>query len=153
MTQPAYDKYDPIANGFRARLAADLTLNGDGSFLGAVSLNASGKVVPGTGGQSGLVGVLLKNASRGPVGQYALLPGTVNPNAPIAATAGSVVDVMMQGEIVGLDKTAFPAGSKVYTTTGGVLSVTGGTGKFLVGFTIQAGRLHVAVAVGQVAQA
>jgi hypothetical protein len=153
MTQPSYDKYDPIASGFRARLAADLTLNGDGSYLGAVSLNASGKVVTGTAGQSGLVGVLLKNASRGPVGQYAALPGAVNPNAPIAATAGSQVDIMQYGEIVGLDTTAFPAGSKVYAAADGTLSVTGGTGKFLIGFTIQAGRLRVCVAVGQVAQA
>jgi len=152
MVQPSYDKYDPIASGFRARLAADLTLT-NGSFLGGVSLNASGRVVVGTAGQSGLVGVLLKNAGRGPVSQYGALPGTVNPNAPIATVAGSQVDIMQFGEIVGLDKAVFLAGSKVYTTTAGVLSLTGGTGRFLVGFTIEAGRLRVCVAVGQVAQA
>jgi len=151
MVQPSYDKYDPIASGFRARLAADLVLT-SGSFLGAVSLNAAGRVVVGTTGQSGLVGVLLKNAGRGPVSQYGALPGTVNPNAPIATVAGSQVDIMQFGEIVGLDKTVFLAGSKVYTTTAGVISLTGGVGRFLVGFTIEAGRLRVCVAVGQVAQ-
>lgn len=153
MTQPTYDKYDPIATGFRARLAADLTLDGNGTFFGAVSLNASGRVVVGTAGQSGLVGVLLKNAAKTPVSQYGALPGGVNANAPIAATAGSQVDVMQFGEIVGLNKTSFPAGTKVYTTAAGVISTTGGTGRFLVGFTIEAGRLRVCVAVGQVAQA
>jgi hypothetical protein len=152
MVQPSYDKYDPIASGFRARLAADLTLT-NGTFLGGVSLNASGRVVAGTAGQSGLVGVLLKNAGRGPVSQYGALPGTVNPNAPIATVAGSQVDIMQFGEIVGLDTTAFPAGTKVYTTTAGVIAAGGSpTGRFLVGFTIEAGRLRVCIAAGAVAQ-
>jgi len=143
--QPSYDKYDPISGGFRARLAADLTLT-NGSFVGGVSLNASGRVVVGAAGQTGLVGVVVKNAARGPVGQYAALPGAVNPNAPIATTAGSAVDVITSGEIVGLDTTAFPAGTKIYANnTTGVLSTTSAGGT-QIGHTVEAGRLIVRVA-------
>jgi hypothetical protein len=153
MAQPSYDKYDPIASGFRGRLAADLTLT-NGSFLGGVSLNASGKVVVGTAGQSGLVGVLLKNAPRSSVGQFSTPPGAVSQYAPIATVAGSQVDIMQFGEINGLDTTAFPAGTKVYTTAAGVIAAGGvATGRFLIGFTIEAGRLRVNCPAGLVAQA
>jgi hypothetical protein len=141
-----YDKYDPISGGFRAILNADLVLT-NGAFVGAVSLNASGLVVAGTAGQSGCVGVVVKNVARGPITQWATTSlGTANPSAPIGAMAGDVVDIMTSGEINDLDTTAFPAGSKIYAAASGALSTTGGTGKVLVGHTVEAGRLIVRVA-------
>lgn len=131
-----YDKYDPISGGFRARLNANLTLT-SGAYIGAVSLNSSGRVVTGTAGQSGMVGVLVKNAARTP-------DGTPNPNAPIGAMAGDVVDIMTDGEIVDLDTTAFPAGSAIYAAANGVLSTTNTGTK--VGWTVEAGRLIVRIA-------
>lgn len=142
-----YDKYEPIAGGFRARLNAALTLT-NGAYFGAVSLNASGRVVAGTGGQTGAVGVLVKNVARGPIGQWgtALNGGTPNSYAPIGAQAGDVVDIMTNGEIVDLDPAVFVAGTKFYAAADGTISATGGTGKVPIGFTVEAGRLIVRVA-------
>lgn len=141
-----YDKYDPISGGFRGRLNAALTLT-DGSIgpVG-VSLNASGRVVVGTGGQSGLVGILVKNVARGPVGQWgtSMQGGTPNAYAPIGAQAGDVVDIMTSGEIVDLDVDDFPAGTKFYSDAAGVISSTN-TGT-PIGYTVEAGRLIVRVA-------
>lgn len=150
-----YDKYDPISGGFRALLGAALTLTNGGIGPVAVSLNASGRVLVGTAGQSGPVGVMVKNVARGPVGPWgtSLSGGTPNANAPIGAQVGDAVDIMTSGEIVDIDPAAFPAGSKVYAATDGTLSTTGGTGKFLVGYTVTAGRLVVRFAAGQAAQA
>lgn len=147
-----YDKYDPISGGFRARLNAALTLT-DGSYMGAVSLNSSGRVVEGTAGQSGLVGVVVKNAARGPVGRWdtSTTSGTPNPYAPVGALAGDVVDVMTSGEIVDLDPDDFPAGSKVYAAADGTLSTSGAAGAIQVGWTVEAGRLIVRVAGNPVA--
>ena len=141
-----YDKYDPISGGFRARLAANLTLT-NGAFIGAVSLNSAGRAVVGTAGQSGLVGVVVKNAARGPVGQWdtSTSSGTPNANAPVGALAGDVVDVMTAGEIVDLDPTDFPAGTEVYATAAGALTTTEGTNT-KIGWTVEAGRLVVRVA-------
>lgn len=149
-----YDKYEPIAGGFRALLGAALTLTNGGVGPVLVSLNASGRVIVGTAGQSGPVGILVKNVARGPVGPWgtSLTGGTPNADAPIGAQAGDAVDIMTNGEIVDLDTTAFPAGSKIYAAANGTLSATGGTGKYLVGYTVQAGRLVVRFAAGQVAQ-
>ena len=151
---PSYDKYDPIAGGSRAKLAVALTLDGNGEFgPKAVSLNASGRVVVGTAGQSGLFGILIKKAPKGPVGRFQANPfaSTPNPYAPIGTGAGEVVDVMQHGDIVELDKTAFPAGSKVFAAADGTLSTTTGSGKFLIGWTVEAGRLVVRIAAGTVA--
>lgn len=149
-----YDKYEPIAGGFRARLNAALTLTA-GSFMGAVSLNASGRVVVGTAGQSGFVGILVKNVAKGPIGQWGtdLAAGTPNAYAPIGAQAGDAVDIMTSGEIVDLDTTAFPAGTKIYANADGTLTTTGGTGDILVGWTVEAGRLIVRVAAATAALA
>lgn len=143
-----YDKYDPISGGFRAKLAADLTLDSDGEFgPRAVSLNASGRVVVGTAGQSGLVGVLVKNAAKGPVGRWGTsLAGTPNPNAPIAALAGEVVDIMTNGEIVDIE--GFNPGEKVFAAADGTLSATGGAGTVQVGYTVEANRMVVRVSAG-----
>lgn len=143
---PTFDKYDPISGGSRAKLNAALTLT-NGGFFGAVSLNASGKVVPGTAGQSGLFGVVVKNVARQPYKNWDTAPfaGTPNPYAPIGAQANDIVDVMQHGDIVGLDKTAFPAGSKVYTNAAGVISTTSATGSIQIGWTVEAGRLVVRI--------
>jgi hypothetical protein len=140
-----YDKYDPISGGFRARLNAALTLT-NGGYFGGVSLNASGRVVAGTGGQTGLVGVLVKNVAKGPLGPwFTTTNGTPNPYAPIGAQAGDAVDIMTNGEIVDIDKTAFPAGSKVYVHADGTIDTTGTAGT-AIGYTVEAGRLVVRVA-------
>lgn len=148
--KPTYDKVDPISGSFRARLAADLTLT-DGSIgpVG-VSLNTSGRVVVGTAGASGLAGLLIKNTVRQPVGQYGTPPGAVGLSF-IGAKAGEAVDIMTSGEIVGLDSAVFTPGSKVYVNTAGVLSNTAPTGKFLVGFMADKGRLIVRIPLGAAA--
>lgn len=145
-----YDKYDPISGGSRAKLNAALALTNGGIGPIAVSLNAAGRVVPGTAGQSGLFGVLVKNVARGPVGNWgtSLQGGTPNPNAPIGAMAGDVVDIMHFGDIVDLDKTAFPAGTKFYARTDGTISATSAIGAIPIGWTVEAGRLVVRVAAG-----
>ncbi|WNO27790.1 minor capsid protein [Microbacterium phage Huwbert] len=150
----AYDKFDPIIGGFRSRLAADLTLT-DGSIgpVG-VSLNASGRVVVGTGGQSGLAGILVKNVGRGPAYQWdQQVTGVPNPNSPIGAKAGDAVDILVQGHVVNLDPAAFPAGRKVYVAANGTVSVTGGAGATQIGFTVKAGQLFVNIAFNPVAAA
>lgn len=150
-----YDKYEPIAGGFRARLSAALTLANGSIGPVAVSLNGSGQVVVGTGGQSGIVGVLVKNVAKGPVGAWgtSLSGGTPNAHAPIGAQAGDVVDIMTNGEIVDLDTDDFPAGSMIYAATDGTLSDTSATGSFVIGHTVEAGRLVVRLAAGQAAVA
>lgn len=149
-----YDKYEPIAGGFRAKLNAALTLT-NGGYFGGVSLNASGRALAGSGGQTGIVGVLVKNVSRGPVGPrgLALNGGTPNPYAPIGAQAGDAVDIMTNGEIVDLDKTVFVAGTNFFAAADGSISATGGTGKTPIGFTVEAGRLVVRIAKSSAALA
>lgn len=138
-----YDKYEPIAGGFRARLKTALTLTNGSIGPVGVSLDSAGRAQVGTAGQSGLIGVLVKHVARGPVGLWGtdLHGGTPNPNAPIGAMAGDVVDIMTNGEIVDLDPTKFPAGSKVFCDAAGAISTTAGGTQ--VGFTVEAGRLVV----------
>lgn len=140
-----YDKYDPISGGFRAKLNADLTLDASGGIGPvAVSLNASGRVEVGTAGQSGYVGILVKNASRGPVERFGT-PATaiVSPHAPIGAKAGDVVDIMTSGEIVDLDPSDFPAGTMFYADADGSLTDSEGVDNPAIGWTVEAGRLIV----------
>ena len=153
---PAYDIYEPMAGGFRARLAtslaADLVNGGIGPI--AVSLNANGRMVKGTAGQSGLVGILLKNVARGPVGSWdTSLQGTPNANAPIGVRAGDAVDIMTNGTIVNLNPTDFPAGTKIFALANGTLSKTSATGAIPIGFTVDAGHLVVRVVPGIAAAA
>lgn len=149
-----YDKVDPIAGSFRAKLNAALTLT-NGGFFGGVSLNATGKVVVGTAGQSGFVGVLVKNAARAAVKQWdATLGANVNAYAPVGCQAGDVVDIMTNGDIVDLDPTVFVAGSKVWAKTDGTIEVgAGSAGSFPIGWTVEAGHLIVRIAAGVAAHA
>lgn len=139
MTTPHYDKYDPISGGFRAKLAADLTFDAEGSSgVKGVSLDANGRVVIGTGGQSGLVGVMVKNIPLYP--NLGSVAGGVNAAVPVGGKAGQVVDIMTNGEI--MDVPGLIAGNEVYVTPAGALT-TVATANFRVGFTVEANRLIV----------
>ena len=120
--QLRYDKYDPIAGGFRAVLAADfsktaVTANGTG-----VGLNSSGQVVPGAG-ISGVVGVLCATRDM---------------------KAGDIVDVMTDGECVEAVSTIVAGTVVTADTTTGALGVTAASAsKTPVGFAVEATRLVV----------
>ena len=133
-----YDKYDPINGGFRAPLAADLTFDANGEFgPKGVSLDANGRVVVGTAGQSGFVGVLVKNVPKSP--SLGNIAGAVQAAVPIGGKAGDIVDVMTAGEIV--DVPSLAAGTKYYSAADGTLNTTNTNP--IVGWTSEAGRLIV----------
>lgn len=107
-----------MTGGFRAKLNANWLL-ADLNKVVAVSLNASGKVVKGTAGQSGFVGVVC-------------LTKVLN--------ADDVVDVMQDGEIVEL--TGLAAGTSYYAVASGEgVNTTNTLPK--VGWTVEATRLVV----------
>lgn len=115
------DKYESLSGGFRAPLAADYV--GSATPVG-VSLNSSGRVVlGGVGNTVGSVGVLCK---------------------PDSAKAGSIVDIMTDGELV---EFAGAAGTVYYAdpTTGAINTTVPGAGVngFRVGHTVEATRLIV----------
>lgn len=114
-----YDKYDPKAGGFRAALAADWP-SSDLKKVFGVSLNASGQVVKGSGGSSGMVGVIVMTQ---------------------ALKAGDIVDVMTAGEIVDFGGNA---GTKYFAAAAdGAVNATSAAGKYLVGATAKGDRLIV----------
>lgn len=113
------DKYEPIGGGFRAQLNAAYNTP---ETAKAVSLNASGRVVEGTAGQSGFVGVICMGRTM---------------------RAGEVIDVMTDGELV--EVPTIPAGTAVYADAAGNLTATA-TGNTRVGHTVEAGRLVVRAA-------
>lgn len=114
-----YDKFEPYANGFRARLAADFTDSAKFGTPVGVGLNANGRLVIGPG-NTGIVGVM---------------------NLTKKKKAGDVVDTMTSGEITGFEGTA---GTKYFAdATSGAISATDGVGKTFVGFTVEADRLVV----------
>lgn len=142
MTDARYDKVNPEVGLFRAPLAADIP-SGSISATGGygpvcVSLNASGQVVIGTAGQSGFVGVLVKNLPLYP--RMGNIPGQFNAAVPIGAKAGNIVDVMTAGEII--LGTALAAGTKYYAKADGTLSTVSTDGA-PIGFTVEATRLVV----------
>lgn len=138
-----YDKYEPLAGGFRAALAADLTFDAAGNFgPKVVSLNTSGKVVVGTAGQSGAVGIMAKAVPSYP--NLGSVMGQVNAALPIGGRAGDIVDIMTHGEIVGM--TGLVAGTTYYANADGTLTATAptaGTNSWKVGHTVEADRLVV----------
>lgn len=130
-----YDKFDPIANGFRAHVAADY-LDADLGKIFGVGLDTTGKVVKGAG-NSGIVGVLVVTSK----------PGVVGPQKQISS-----VDVMQQGCVTdfGPSTTGLvpgtdfgTAGTKYYSDNTGVISTTS-TGVY-VGTTVEPDRLQVNV--------
>ena len=134
-----YDQVEPHVGIVRAPLAANLTLDAHGEFGPiAVSLDANGRVVVGTEGQSGFVGVLVKNVPVVPAGRFTAAQVV---NNWMGARAGDVVDIMTQGQI--LEVTGLAAGSAIYAVPAtGVLTTTA-SGNVRVGFTVEAGRLVV----------
>lgn len=115
-----YDKYEPLTGGFRAPLNANWLL-ADLNKVVAVSLNASGKIIKGTAGQSGFVGVVC-------------LTKVLNAN--------DIVDVMQDGEIVEL--TGLAAGTSYWAVASGEgVTATQATGLRKVGWTVEATRLIV----------
>lgn len=133
-----YDKYNPMVGNFRAPLLADW-LDANLNTVVAVSLDASGKVVVGTAGQSGFAGVVVLNKKR---------------------LAGDVVDVMRHGEIVEFDRstnnnTAFAAavaGQVYYANAAGPVETAApavAANKGRVGHTVEAGRLIVDCSIFQ----
>jgi hypothetical protein len=104
-------------------------------------------VVIGGPGNSGLVGVLVKNMPGQAMAGSALLTAIVAPGA----LAGDVVDIMVEGEIN--DLTGLVAGTNYFVDgiTGALIAGTGaGTntgpataGSKKVGWTIEATRLRV----------
>lgn len=117
-----YDKYEPLSGGHRAPLNADW-LTADLNKVVPVSLNTSGKVIKGTGGQSGFIGVVCLTR---------------------ALKANEIVDVMQDGEIVEL--TGLIAGQKYYAAADGNSLVPASgtiTGLRLVGWTVEATRMVV----------
>lgn len=134
-----YDQVEPHVGIVRAPLAADLTTDANGEFGPiAVSLDANGRVVVGTAGQSGFVGVLVKNLPMVPAGRFSAAQKV---NGWMGARAGDIVDIMTQGQI--LDCTGLAAGSAIYAVPATGALTTTATGNVRVGFTVEAGRLVV----------
>lgn len=147
-----YDKYDSQVSGFRAPLAANLTLTAQGYGPIGVGLDANGRVVAGAG-NTGLLGLLVKNMPAAATVGSATIAGITVPGA----MAGDIVDVMNFGEIV--DITGFVAGTTYWAdVTTGVLGAAqaggaapaagagSGAGSKKVGFTVEATRLVVKMA-------
>lgn len=134
-----YDKYEPLSGGFRAPLSIDWP-SADLNKIVPVSLNASGKVVKGTGGQSGLVGIVcLTGYQTTPLGTWTGL-----------RYANDIVDVMQDGEVVEL--TGLIAGQRYFAAADGNSLVPASgtiTGLQLVGWTVEATRMIVRVQSGK----
>lgn len=136
---PRYDQVEPHVGIVRAPLAAALTIPASGEFGPiAVSLDVNGRVVVGTAGNSGFIGVIVKNLPVVPAG---LVSAAAVVNNWMGARAGDIVDVMIQGQIV--DVPGLAAGSAVYAVPAtGVLNNTA-SGNIRVGFTVEATRLVI----------
>ena len=122
-----YDKYEPKAGGFRARLASlfnDTVAGGERAkdTLYGVSLDANGRAIIGVTGDSAtnIVGVLSLSEWK---------------------SEGDVIDVMTDGEVVDFEGT--PA-TLFYAQPDGSVSETA-EGGHLIGHTIENGRLNVRV--------
>lgn len=115
-----YDKYDPISGGFRAPLAADWSAD-DLNEAFAVGLDANGAVVKGAG-NSGIKGVLVLTK---------------------VVSAGKIVDVMTDGEIVEMDvnHAGIVAGTSYFGSAAGALTTV--NTDMPLGHTVEATRLVV----------
>ncbi len=139
-----YDKYDSEVSGFRAPLAANLTLVNQAIGPIGVGLDANGRVTVGAPGNSGWVGVLCKSMPAQAIAGSAVLGGVTSPGA----MANDIVDVMTYGEIV--DLTGFVAGTAYYikdadgsliAAPAGGAAPAGATKK--VGYCVEANHLIV----------
>lgn len=102
----------------RATLAADLDEDLFDTVVG-VSLDGTGKVVVGSAGQSGVVGVLVPTKWL--------------------SKAGAQVDIHKLGDIV--DITGLAAGTRYWVAANGTLTATMAAGLVYAGFTVEADRL------------
>jgi hypothetical protein len=133
-----YDQVEPHIGIVRAPLAAAITPDANGEFgpVG-VSLDANGRVVVGTAGQSGFAGILIKNVPMVPGGRFT---ASQIINNWMGLRAGDVVDIMLQGQIV--DVVGLAAGTTYYVTPAGDLTATA-AGNTKIGYTVEANRLIV----------
>lgn len=121
--------FDKVEKVVRAPLAAAWTA-GKGVPV-AVGLDAQGRVVPGDGTSSGVIGIVLQHG----------------PNAP---AAGDIVDVMSRGEIVEMSGTLAGLRVTADTTTGALDDETAAAPsatKRVIGYCVEATRLIVDVPV------
>jgi hypothetical protein len=133
-----YDKYEFMGGGFRAPLNANW-LDADLNKIVPVSLNASGKIVKGTAGQSGFVGIVcITGRAVDVVGKATGTNFTGN------KFADDIVDVMQDGEVVEL--TGLIAGQRYYAAADGnsIIPASGTiTGLRQIGWTVEATRMIV----------
>lgn len=124
------DKYEPLTGGTRAPLAADWLL-ADLAKVVPVGLDGNGKIVKGLG-NTGYVGVVVLTQVK---------------------VAGSVVDIMQDGDIVEFNSAGAVAGSNYFADAAdNVVKIGTGAqtntppaaaGSKKVGFTVEATRLVV----------
>jgi hypothetical protein len=124
------DKTDSAIGVFRAALADDIESTSIDKVI-AVGLDASGHVVPGDG-VTGIVGVLVP------------VKGTIS--------AGQIVDVLTNGEVVEVDQVTFGAGDLVYASKADGILQTAATNTSLgtVTFTDSGDVVTVSAAHGLV---
>lgn len=118
-----FDKYDPVAGGFRAPLAAAITSTDVGKIQ-AVSINTSGQAVIGGAAETAVQGLIV-----------AVRPMAIN----------EIIDVMTHGEIVEALKTAgtaWAAGDIVYAHLAGTVDAVSTSGK-IVGKMLSTTRMLV----------
>lgn len=138
-----YEQVEPHVGIVRVPLAANLTFDANGEFgPKGVSIDANGRLVVGTAGTSGLIGVLVKNVPIVPAGRFTAAQ-TVN--NWMGGRAGDVVDVMTQGQIINVAGTV--AGQKVYSAANGDLSATVNAGN-QIGYCVEAGRVVIQPGLG-----
>lgn len=110
------DKYEPLTGGHRAQLGFQVA-PGDLETPIGVGIDANGRLQKGAA-TTGVVGVLVLTKIKNP---------------------GDIVDVMQDGELV--DVSGFTAGSRLFSSTSGVVSTTAGGAP--VGFMAEADRMIV----------
>lgn len=110
------DKYEPMSGGHRAPLGVAIS-GADLNKAIAVGLNASGRVVKGSG-NTGVIGVLVLTKAK---------------------NVGDIVDIMQDGEIV--DITGLTAGTRYYGAADGTVGTT--NTNVALGWTVEADRLVV----------
>ena len=143
VTKPRIDKRDPYVGNFRAPLAADVNLATQANRVLACGLNASGAVVLGAAGQTGIIGITIIPVGTDMSGN--LLDGGIN------TEAGDICDVTKHGEIVNFRPTAADgtygtpaAGTKYFAHADGSIDATATAGVY-IGHTVEADRLIVNV--------
>lgn len=123
-----YDKYDSLISGSRAKLASNWDQDSDMGVAFGVSLDGDGRVVKGSAGDTGIVGIVIVTTKM---------------------AAGEVVDIMDIGQIVEAESNGnpFPAGTIAYAENDGGLLTEDGNDATLVGYSVEEGRIRVNMAL------